>query len=87
VGASTIQVLEGESDRLMRDEPARDSKVQRPRSRDGPELLDVVPLRAAGSPSSENSGMRMLAKLVVREIDASDLTGGKEGVSVTAKEA
>ena len=71
----------------MRDDPGTDSRVQETRCRDGPELLDVVPLRAPSSPSSENSGMRMLARLIVREIEASDLTGGKEGVSVAAKEA
>ena len=71
----------------MRDEPAGDSRAQIARSRGRPRPMDMALLAEVSGTRRENSGLRLLAKLIVREIEASDLTGGNEGVSVVAKEA
>ena len=71
----------------MRDDQEAGLEVRRGRERDLPKLADVVRLDAAESLDGENPGLRVLAKLIARDIESSNLTSGRDGASVAAKEA
>ena len=71
----------------MRDDRAADSGLHLSGCRDGSSLIPLKVVGESTQAKEENEGLRMLAKLIAREIESSDLTGDTEGGSVTPKEA